>query len=374
MKKLRPFIAPMVSAAALMVALPSLAMAQDGEIKTATGPYLGLSAGYNWTRDTNVNAGTALNGMDFSEGYTGILEGGYRFDNGLRPALEVGYSTDVVDNITGGPAGRFGSGGNMNALTIMGVVNYDFHTGTALRPYVGAGVGLARLHLERVGALSAPGVLYDDWDSAFAWQVGAGFSYAVAPDMDVTVGYRYLDTDKGTFKAAGQRAKTDYSSHTALIGVRYVFGQPEAKPVATTTIAPPPPPPPPPPAPVAQPAPAPAITRNFTVFFDFDKATLSADAQSVLQNVARDAKAGKVVNITVSGHADTSGSAQYNQQISQRRAEAVREYLLSQGLGSAQISVEAKGETDLLVPTADNVREPSNRRAVIIFPEGQPNS
>ncbi len=366
MKKWHSLFAPMVSAAALMVALPSLAMAQDGEIKTASGPYLGLSAGYNWTRDTNVNAGTAFNKMDFSEGYTGILEGGYRFDNGLRPALEVGYSKDVVDTISGGPVGRYGSGGNMAAITIMGVVNYDFHTGTALRPYVSAGAGLARLHMNRVGSLSAPGVLYDDWDSTFAWQVGAGFSYAVADNMDLTVGYRYLDTDKGTFKAGTQRAKADYRSHTALIGVRYVFGQPEAKPVATTQIAPPPPPPPPPPEP------APAITRNFTVFFDFDKATLSSDAQGVLQNVARDAKAGKVVNITVSGHADTSGSAQYNQQLSQRRAEAVREYLLSQGLGSAQISVEAKGETDLLVPTADGVREPSNRRAVIIFPENQP--
>lgn len=369
MKKLSPMLATVASAVALLAAMPAVAQERSSAME---GPYIGLQGGYLWNRDMGVNAGTASNEISFKDGWTGVLEGGYRLGNGLSLGVESGFARNSVKEITGGPTGRTGDFGRVDAITVMGVANYEFDTNSALRPYVGAGAGLARLHFDNVGDLSVPGLRYNDWDSAFAWQVGAGFNYAVAPNVDLSVGYRYLDTTPVTMKEAGQRAKFDYNNHALLIGARYTFGAETPAPQATTVVAPPPPPPPP--APAAAPAPAPTISRNFTVFFDFDQSTLSADAQSVLQNVARDAKAGNIVAINVSGHADTSGSQEYNERLSRRRAEAVREYLMSQGLGTAQIQVEAKGETDLLVPTADGVREPSNRRAVIVFPQGGPNS
>ncbi|HAJ48554.1 MAG TPA: cell envelope biogenesis protein OmpA, partial [Alphaproteobacteria bacterium] len=69
-------------------------------------------------------------------------------------------------------------------------------------------------------------------------------------------------------------------------------------------------------------------------------------------------------NILITGHADTSGTNAYNIGLSERRAFAVKDELVRLG-ATAQILTTAKGETELLVQTADGVREPQNRRATI---------
>ena len=69
----------------------------------------------------------------------------------------------------------------------------------------------------------------------------------------------------------------------------------------------------------------------------------------------------------MAGHADRSGDAAYNQRLSQRRAEAVAAELVRDGVARGNISVQAFGESRPLVPTADNVREPQNRRVEIVL-------
>jgi outer membrane protein OmpA-like peptidoglycan-associated protein len=348
---------------AIALSVPGAALAQ-GSIE---GPYFGAQIGVNWLQDSDFKSSTVTNKVSTKDALSSVIEGGYQFREGLRLGLEGGYTVHEVSGITGGPASRSGDAiGDMSAFTVMAVVQKEFDIGSPLRPYVGAGAGWGWLDTDAVGPLLASNNYNHGRTDSFAYQLNAGVAYAITDNLDLTVGYRYLAMDSLKFKNETPAFDAEYKSHSVLIGVRTVFGAaPAPAPVATTTVAPPPPPPPAPPPP---PPPPPSITRNFTVFFDFDKSTLSPDAQQVLQNVARDAKAGKVVQVVVSGHADTSGPADYNQKLSQRRAEAVREYLATQGLTGNQIAVEAKGETDLLVPTADGVREPSNRRAVIIFP------
>jgi outer membrane protein OmpA-like peptidoglycan-associated protein len=72
----------------------------------------------------------------------------------------------------------------------------------------------------------------------------------------------------------------------------------------------------------------------------------------------------------LAGHADKSGSAQYNVGLSQRRADAVRSYLEGRGVPGGAIASEAFGESRPLVETADGVREPQNRRVEITFGPG----
>ena len=67
----------------------------------------------------------------------------------------------------------------------------------------------------------------------------------------------------------------------------------------------------------------------------------------------------------VVGHADRSGSDAYNQKLSLRRGTAVKGALVSEGISGGAISVSGKGESDPMVPTADGVREPQNRRVHI---------
>jgi outer membrane protein OmpA-like peptidoglycan-associated protein len=132
-----------------------------------------------------------------------------------------------------------------------------------------------------------------------------------------------------------------------------------------------PPPPPAPPAPVYMappppPAPAPVVsTREFMVFFDFDRSTLSPDAREIVAKAVDAAKTVGSVHITVTGHTDTVGSRRYNQRLSERRAAAVKAEMIRDGLDGAMIATIGRNFSDPLVATGPGVREPQNRRAVI---------
>jgi outer membrane protein OmpA-like peptidoglycan-associated protein len=129
---------------------------------------------------------------------------------------------------------------------------------------------------------------------------------------------------------------------------------------------------PPPPAALAPaPAPAPAvIARNYTVFFDFDKSDITPEARQVIAAAVDAAKKSGAVRITVTGHTDTVGSQRYNQRLSERRAQAVKNEMVMLGMNSADIATAGRSFNDPLVPTGPGVREPQNRRAMIDL--GQP--
>lgn len=124
-----------------------------------------------------------------------------------------------------------------------------------------------------------------------------------------------------------------------------------------------------PPAPIAEEPkgePVPVEQAMFIVFFDWDKFNISAGANDVLDAVAQEIKNRKDVHgISVVGHTDSSGTTRYNDKLSAKRATSVREGLVARGVPADMIRVESRGENDLLVKTADGVREPANRRAQI---------
>ncbi|MEA1938429.1 MAG: OmpA family protein [Pseudomonadota bacterium] len=105
----------------------------------------------------------------------------------------------------------------------------------------------------------------------------------------------------------------------------------------------------------------------FLVFFDWDKADITEAAAKVLDTVTAEVNKGKIMTINIIGHADTSGPDFYNMSLSKKRAEAVMKALIARGMSVDMISTNAKGEKDLMVPTADGVREPANRRSEIKF-------
>lgn len=106
----------------------------------------------------------------------------------------------------------------------------------------------------------------------------------------------------------------------------------------------------------------------FLVFFDFDKSALNDTGKQVVDAVAaqinkrKDLKAVRLV-----GHTDTSGSAAYNMRLSARRAEAVRSALASRGVSVDLLETLARGESDPMVATPNNTREPANRRVEVSF-------
>jgi outer membrane protein OmpA-like peptidoglycan-associated protein len=137
-------------------------------------------------------------------------------------------------------------------------------------------------------------------------------------------------------------------------------------PAPQAAPAPPPPPvaeyvPPAPPAPIAEPA----YVRNYVVFFDFDKSTLTREAREVVAKAVETARMHGPVHITITGHTDTVGSHRYNQALSERRAMAVKNEMIRMGFNASEISTIGRSFDEPLIATGPGVREPQNRRAMI---------
>lgn len=134
-----------------------------------------------------------------------------------------------------------------------------------------------------------------------------------------------------------------------------------------------PPPPPPAPEPVAEPfdvdpsQPMKVENAKYIVFFDWDESTLNPGANAILDAAAQEANGRDLIQIDLVGHTDTSGSRDYNQRLSMRRANVVRDAMVARGVDASLLSVNHRGEDELMVDTPDGVREPANRRTEITF-------
>lgn len=143
-------------------------------------------------------------------------------------------------------------------------------------------------------------------------------------------------------------------------------------PAAAPAPAPAAPAPAPAAAPARAPAPAPApapvaskVTYAADAFFDFDKAVLKPEGKAKLDDLA-----GKVSGIALEvviavGHTDSTGAASYNQKLSNRRAEAVKAYLVSKGIESNRIYTEGKGLTQPVADNATREGRAKNRRVEV---------
>jgi outer membrane protein OmpA-like peptidoglycan-associated protein len=317
------------------------------------GLYIGGAGGLNFlTEDSDLNAAEA-EFEDFNWAVSGAL--GYALGNGLRLETEVGYRPNDVDNITGVAGGS----GDVDVLNWMFNALYDLdYWNLPVKPYVGAGIGIA--HVDFDGVTPVAGSTINDSDIGFAFQGIAGLSLDLTENLAATLDYRHLRVPNVSFRTnGGTNVDSDYATNQIMIGLRYTFGAPPKAAPA--------------PVPVKQPAPAPKPApkvqlqpKEFIVFFDFDQAKLTPEAQKIVNDAAAEARKG-YVRIKLSGHADRAGSSQYNVGLSQRRADSVMSELRRLGVSSADIATEAKGEAEPLVPTADGVPEPQNRRVEIMM-------
>jgi len=106
---------------------------------------------------------------------------------------------------------------------------------------------------------------------------------------------------------------------------------------------------------------------SFMVFFDFDKSDLTDAARDTIGQAAEAYRNKGGARISATGHTDTAGPADYNMALSLRRANAVKDQLVHDGVRADDISVIGLGETSPMVPTPDGVREAQNRRVEIVI-------
>ena len=135
-----------------------------------------------------------------------------------------------------------------------------------------------------------------------------------------------------------------------------------APPMAPPPPAPPPPAPAPPAAPQLQ-----KITLAAQALFDFDKAVLKPEGKAAIDRevISKLRNVSRLELVLVTGHTDRIGSQAYNQKLSERRADAVRDYLVSQGVARDKIETLGMGKTQPLPNVVCNQPYPKERKALI---------
>jgi OmpA-OmpF porin, OOP family len=399
---------------ALLLAGSGLSFAQT------PGPYVRLDAGWSHPSDMTGNAGTGIasGSLTRDNGFFLGGAGGYQFGP-WRGELELQYMENGVasgNNLFAGATGATARlSGSTSNLAVMVNGYYDIRTPWPITPYVGLGIGADYFRFNQVNTTSlSPNIqIANGFDTVFAYQPIVGASYAINSQWSVNLEYRYFGTTDPSIKylpgSPQPRFTVNNASHNVLASVTFHFF------------------PPPPPPPVSQKenlvvvlpeanghvgavvvhsangttvldksyaaagsaagstavksvdvaptevstifgqalAAQPVPPRRFTLYFRSGSAVLAPQSRSEFEQVYADIKQRGTAEVVVTGHTDTVGSERYNDALSLKRAQRVRQMLIDRGIPASWMTIVAEGKRDLAVPTADQVSEPRNRRVLI---------
>jgi outer membrane protein OmpA-like peptidoglycan-associated protein len=319
------------------------------------GWYMSLEGGAVWIQDTALwdfedgSAPSNLGNVEFDTGWAVMGAIGYRWDSNWRLEFELAYR---ANDGTFTEIGCLVCTDDLEVTQFTQMVNvlYDIPLSSKWALSLGAGVGGDLVSLD----INDPGAPDLDDDYVLAGQLIAQLTYRATKRLEIFLDYRYLVADDPEFAyvSGGETGFLTFEDekHTALIGLRYDLS-PDEEPLPPVAYVPPP-----------QAAPAP---KQYIIFFGWNKYNLTQQAQETVAQAASSAKQSGSASILVVGHADTSGSARYNQKLSERRSNTVSNELVRNGIDPSSITAMGKGENELLVTTADGVREPQNRRVEV---------
>jgi outer membrane protein OmpA-like peptidoglycan-associated protein len=341
----------------LIGTLPLAAAAQVTE-----GPYLDVGTGANFSRDQNVYDanGQPAGTLEYDGGVPGTIAAGYAIANGWRGDLEFAFRRNDVND-----GASVATNGEIDAGTLMAMAWYDWPVTWKVRPFAGAGVGTARLDLS-----SGNGATFGESDRVGAYQLAMGASSWLTRQLALTLSYRLINTEEAQFQGSGLRS--EYTSDSAMIGLRYFF-QPvknirmaDAAQAGTASAA------------TGAAAGAQAEIAAFEVVlrpvnFKFDTSELTDPAKQTLDEIAGRLEKAPNMKVTIDGHTDFIGSSDYNMALGERRANAVKDYLSGKGVNAAVLDVRSFGESQ---PTESNQTaegRATNRRAEITTAEAPQN-
>ena len=217
-----------------LLASSALALFAGAQQAQAGDLYLSVFGGANFQPQSSSSFFTGKLSQTFTgtttifEPDTGFVLGGAvgtsldKWAKGLRVEAEVSYRRNDVGGIWALAQGGEGGGegvdtvgigvvdSNTSNFAVMANLWYDIDIGNKVRPYIGGGVGWARARRDgaiaanllfltgggEVGGTSSTGTQFQQERNGFAWQLGVGFNYEVAPGVDVGLGYRYFQGPK----------------------------------------------------------------------------------------------------------------------------------------------------------------------------------
>lgn len=287
-------------------------------------------------------------------------------DNGAGAFISIGKelseSWDIQGRLGYNRADEdtnFANIGGRYKQTTLGIDALYMFSRDKFRPFLLAGLGAARNDVDYTNPA-------DGKKTSWMANVGVGAQYLFNDSFGLQADLRHqwsrakLGFDNNTL---GDNTTETVGNTLFNLGGIFRFGAPAPVAVAET---------PEPAAPVAvapEPAPAPApepapvvctpqmetITVGAEKLFGFDKAQLKDEGRAALDEAAAKIKSHPEIRaVIVTGHTDRIGSDEYNQKLSERRADQVKEYLASQGVDRSLIEAIGKGESEPVVQCAGN--------------------
>jgi OOP family OmpA-OmpF porin len=278
-------------------------------------------------------------------------EGSEPYDaHSLNLGIGIGYSFNEVlgveltyDNMEPDLKGRHGRGDKDEDINIGKIDGlYHWRAGKQLQPYVAAGVGFGD---------------YEHQEVRFLVDGGGGVEYFVMNNLALRADSRYIYT----FNHSASNLLTTF-------GVTYYIGGKGARQAEAAAPAPAPAPPE-----EAAPAPAPEEAKGETcielkVNFDFDKADIKPEFDSELKRVADFMQANPDAHATIQAYADAVGSTEYNLKLTDRRAQAVKDYLVKNyNISPDRLDTLGMGKSHPIATNLTEAGRAQNRRAVRVF-------
>ncbi len=346
----------------------------------AGGFSISAAAQYDYDDRWYVSAFGGLAAMDsdrFDVDDAGIF--GVGIGKFLSDDFSLELEFDRIDSDLTPPAG-FGSGFNAKAFGLFA----RYHLMSAddqVRPYFGLGIGGSFRQ-----AFDTDSIPFDKDTNVYVSPV-----VGLAMNLTDNFGARIQAALRRDVGGDGRNPiGSSYTDYLFTAGITYKFGDPPAPPPPPAKPAPPPPPPPEPverdddndgvknsrdkcpntrPGAVvdADGCEVEVVIDLPMVNFAFDSAKLTADSYSTLDDAVATLNRHKNVMIEVAGHTDSKGDESYNLGLSDRRAAAVRDYLISKGIEADRMTSAGYGESRPIATNATDAGRAQNRRTELVI-------
>lgn len=373
--------------------------------------YVGVFGGYVIPEDLEVDADESVD-VDLDDSWAIGAKFGYIIPpvKWLAAELEYTYLADQDIDVSG-------VDGHYSAHNVMANLLFRYPEGK-IHPYAGFGVGASMATLKADGSVSWGGDdisgSIDEDDTAFAWQLIAGINIEISKNWSADLAYKYFNSEYEI-----NDVDVEAANHLITVGLNYHFGGTKEK------IAPPPPPPPAPePPPVVEPdtdgdgvidkldqcpdtpvgvkvdevgcpldtdkdgvydyldkcpdtpielkvdkdgCPI-KVTINLNVLFDFNKSDVKPKYHDEIKRVADYMNAYPWEKATLEGHTDSKGTDAYNEKLSQRRVDAIKNYLVEKfGISADRLTAVGYGESKPIATNDTEEGRQLNRRVQAVM-------
>ncbi|MEO6117560.1 MAG: OmpA family protein [Methylotenera sp.] len=318
-------------------------------VNLAVAATLGLAAFSATADDMYRGAWYLVPGISYMD-----TDGDLEANNGGGAFIKLGKELSEKWDIQGGlgynraSSDLSGVGGHYKQTTL-GVDALYMFSRDKFRPFLLAGLGVARNDVD-YSRIS----IDDKTKTSWLANVGLGAQYLFNDSFGLQADVRHQWSRSEAKSSPRLDADGTIGNTLVSLGGIFRFGAPAPMPVAAVEPAP---------EPVAavEPAPEPAavpcnpkletVTISAEKLFGFDKAKLQDGSKPILDEAAAKIKGNPDIELVlVTGHTDRIGSEAYNQKLSERRANIVKDYLVSQGVDASRLQAVGKGEAE---PVAD---------------------